>query len=197
MLCQEIEKRILDYQENQLSPAEREAVENHLAGCAHCRAFDQDLRELDATLSRGVRLPAFSPDFDRRLRERIQAAPAALSEFERTERKHQLQAEFDAGMARLARAEFAFNRLRNHLGRPVLLALTGCLVWWLTPRLMILLGVSGLSDRDRNLLSWMLMSAVFLAVGLAEAFPRRWKSFESGRGASWEGKSATTSANRR
>jgi len=197
MLCQEIERKILDYQENQLSPAERQAVESHLADCAHCQVFDHGLRELDAALARDVKFPAFSPDFDRRLRERIQAAPPVLSETERAERKRQLQAEFDAGMVRLARAEFALHRLLNHLSRPLLLALTGCLVWRLTPPLMILLGTAGLSDRGQNLLSWVLMSAVFLAVGLAEAFPRRWKSFGPGQGASREDESATASINRR
>jgi anti-sigma factor RsiW len=196
MSCQEIENKILDYRENQLQPAERRAVEGHLAGCARCRAFDQDLQELDAALSRGIKLPAFSPDFDGRLRERIQAAPPMLSETERAERKRQLQAEFDAGMVRLARAEFALHRLLNHLVRPLLLALAGCLVWRLTPPLMVLLGVSGLSDRGRNLLSWMLMSAVFLAVGLAEAYPQRWKGFRLRKGAPWEGKSATAPATR-
>jgi anti-sigma factor RsiW len=71
MTCEEIENRILDHQENRLSPARREEVEKHLAGCPGCRIFARQLQQLDAALSAGVRVPALSADFDRRLRERI------------------------------------------------------------------------------------------------------------------------------
>src|SRR5271168_2553546 len=103
MSCEEIENRILDYQENQLPPAQRQEIEAHLATCPGCRTFGRQLQQLDGALSAGVKVPAISVDFDRRLRERIEAAPAALSEAQRTERKRQLQAEFEAGMARLGR----------------------------------------------------------------------------------------------
>src|SRR6478672_8869465 len=101
MLCEEIENQILDYQENQLSSARREEVETHLAGCANCRIFAQQLRQLDEQLSARGKIPATSADFDRKLRERIQAVPAVLLEAQKTERKRQLQAEFEAGMARI------------------------------------------------------------------------------------------------
>lgn len=178
MSCQEIEKRILDYQENQLSPPGRQVVEIHLAGCAHCRAFKHGLRELDAALLHGIKSPALSTDFDRRLRERIQATPMGLSAAQRAERKRQIQAEFEVGMLRLARAEFALHRLLNRLSRPLLVALTGCFIWWLTLKLVLILGNLGLGDRGQNLLSCLLISAVFLAIGLAEAFPLLRKSRE-------------------
>jgi len=132
MSCQEIENRIPDYQENQLSPAQREEVETHLARCANCRLFARHLRELDAALSSSVKTPALSADFDRRLQERIRAESTAMSEPRRAERKRQLQAEFEAGMARIARGSFALGRLLNYLAWPALAAAAGWLGWLLT-----------------------------------------------------------------
>jgi anti-sigma factor RsiW len=180
MSCQEIESLILDYQENQLTPARWQAVETHLAGCAGCQAFARHLQQLDAALSRGVKVPALSADFDRRLWERIQSAPAALSEAQRAERKRQLQAEFDAGMAQLVRGSFAWHSFLRHLTLPLLAAVAGCLAWWLTPQLAALLKGSGPGGLGQNLLAWLVASAVFLAIGLAGAFPRPWKTLGLG-----------------
>src|SRR5208282_3428641 len=101
MSCEEIENKILEYQENQLSLAQRVEVETHLAGCAGCRIFARQLQQLDAAILAGLKVPALSAEFDRRLQERIQVAPAALSEARRAERERQLQAEFEAGQARI------------------------------------------------------------------------------------------------
>jgi anti-sigma factor RsiW len=176
MSCQEIKNRILDYQENQLSPAQREEVETHLAGCAACRIFARQIQQLDAALSRSVKVPALSANFDRRLWERIQAAPAALSEAQQAERKRQLQAEFEAGMARIRRGAFALGSLLNHLTWPVLVVVAACLAWSFTPELTAHLNAQSLGGLDPNLLPWLAVSAVFMAVGLAEAFPRQWKT---------------------
>jgi len=175
MLCEEIENRILDHQENQLSPAQREEVETHLARCADCRVFARRLQQLDAALSAGVKVPALSADFDRRLRERIQAAPVFVSEAQRAGRRRQLQAEFEAGMARIGRGSFAMGGLLNHLSWPALAAVAGWLAWRLTPQLTAHLNTQSLGGLDPTLLPWLAASAVFLAVGLAEAFPRQWK----------------------
>ncbi len=175
MSCEEIENRILDYQENQLSPAQREEVATHLAGCADCRTFARQLQQRDATLSAGVKVPALSAHFDRRLRERIQATPAALSEAERAERKRQLQAEFEAGMARICRGSFALGNLLNHLTWPALGAVAGWLAWRFTLPLTVHLNAQSPGDLAPNLLPWLAASAVFLAVCLPEAFPRQWK----------------------
>jgi anti-sigma factor RsiW len=176
MSCQEIENRILDYQENQLPPAQREEVETHLAGCAGCRAFVRRLQQLDAALSASVKVPALSADFDCRLRERIQAAPAVLSEAQRAERKRQLQAEFEAGMARIRRGSFALRSLLNHLTRPALVIVAAWLAWLFTLQLTAHLNAQSLGGLDPNLLPWLAAGAVFLAFGLAEAFPRQWKT---------------------
>lgn len=175
MSCEEIENRIVDYQENQLSSAQREEVETHLAGCAGCQLFARQLQQLDATLSASVKVPALSADFDRRIRERIQAVPTALSEAERAERKRQLQAEFEAGMARIGRGSFALGNLLKHLTWPVLGTVAGWLIWGFTLPLTVHLNAQTLGGLDPNLLPWLAASAVFLTVGLAEAFPRKWK----------------------
>jgi anti-sigma factor RsiW len=175
MLCQEIENRILDYQENQLSPAQREEVETHLAGCAGCRVFARQLQQIDEALSASVMVPALSANFDRRLRERLLAAPAVLSEAQRAERQRQLQAEFEAGMTRIGRGAFALGSLLDHLTWPVLAAVAAWLLWRFTPQLTAHLNAQSLGGLDPNLLPCLAASAVFLAVGLAEAYPRRWK----------------------
>ena len=175
MSCQEIENSILDYQENQLSPAQREEVETHLAGCANCRLFARKLQELDAALSTSVKVPALSTEFNCRLQERIQVAPAALSEAQRAERKRQLQAEFEAGTAQIVRGSFALGNLLNHLIWPAVAVIAGWLAWRFTGQLTAHLNAQSLGGLAPNLLPWLTASAVFLAVGLTEAFPRQRK----------------------
>ena len=177
MLCEEIENRILDYQENQLSAAQRAEVETHLAGCPACREFARQLQQLDAALAARVKIPALSAGFDRQVRERIQAAPAALSEAQRAERKRQLQAEFEAGMARIVRGSFALGRLLNYLAWPALAAVAGWLAWLLTTQWTAHLPAQSLSGLAPGTIPWLVASAVFLAVGLAQAFPRPWRFF--------------------
>jgi anti-sigma factor RsiW len=177
MSCQEIEHSILDFQENRLSPAQRAEVETHLNSCADCRQLARQLRQLDAALSASVKVPALSAGFDRRLRERIQAAPAALSEARRAERKHELQAEFEAGLARIGRGSFGLDSLLKHLTWPALATVAGWLAWLVTLHLTAHLNVQSLGGLAPNLLPWLAASAVFLAVALAEAFPRSWKLF--------------------
>jgi len=175
MSCEEIENRILDYQESQLSPAQREEMETHLAGCAGCRIFARQLQQLDAALSASVKVPALSAGFDQRLQERIQAAPAALTEMQRAERKRQLQAEFEGGLARIRRGSFALGSLLSHLTWPALGVVAGGLAWLFTLQWTAHLDAQSLGGLDPNLLPWLAASTVCLAVGLAEAFPRQWK----------------------
>jgi anti-sigma factor RsiW len=172
MTCQEIENRILDYLENQLLPAQRAEVETHLCGCAGCRTLARQFHQLDAALSASVKVPALSADFDRQLRERIQAAPVALSEAQRAERKRQLQDEFEAAMARIGRGSFDLESLLKHLSWPALAIAAGGLAWCLTRQLTAHLNAQSLDGLAPNLLPWLAASAVFVAAGLAEAFPR-------------------------
>jgi len=177
MLCEIIENRILDYQEDQLSAAQRAEVETHLAGCPACREFARRLQQLDATLAARVRIPALSAGFDLRLRERIQAAPAALSEAQRAERKRQLQAEYEAGQARIARGSFALGSLLNYLAWPALAAVAGWLAWLFASQWATHLPAQSLSGLAPGTIPWLAASAVFVAVGLAQAFPRPWRFF--------------------
>jgi anti-sigma factor RsiW len=216
MLCEIIENRILDYQENQLSAAQRAEVETHLAGCPACREFARQLQQLDAALAARVKIPALSAGFDRQLRERIQAAPAALSgnapvmvangmvgaarcatpdvsgqrgvptsrdrritlsEAQRAERKRQLETEFEAGMARIGRGSFALGSLLNYLAWPALAAVAGWLAWLLTAQWTAHLPAQSLGGLAPGTIPWLVASAVFLAVGLAQAFPRPWRFF--------------------
>jgi anti-sigma factor RsiW len=175
MLCEEIEPRIVDYQDNQLSLTQREEVEAHLVICAACRAFARQLQQLDAALLAQVKVPRLSADFDRRLRERIQAEPVVLSSAEQAERKRRLQAEFEAGLARVRRGSPALSGLAKHLAWPVLAALVGLIVWCFTPQLTAHLDGLRLGAFGPGLLPCLAASAVFLMGGLAEAFPRQWK----------------------
>jgi anti-sigma factor RsiW len=178
MSCQQIENRILDCQENQLPAAQRKEVETHLEGCADCRAFALRLRQLDETLSAVIKVPVLSSHFDRRLQEKIQAASAPLSNEERAERKRQMQAEFDAGVTRISRGEFALGNLVTHMAWPVLAAVAIGIVWRFTPQLTGNLRAQNLGGLDPNLLPWLAASLVFLAFGLAEAFPRQLKTLD-------------------
>ncbi len=175
MSCEEFENKILDYQENQLSPAQRQEAENHLSGCADCRICVRLFKQLDAVLSDGVKVPTLSADFDRRLRERIQVTPMALSEAERAERRRQLHAEFETGMARIGRGYFSLGSMLNHLIWPALVNVVAWLVWLFISLLTTHLSTRSWRGLDPHLLPWLAISAVFLLVGMAEAFPRQRK----------------------
>jgi anti-sigma factor RsiW len=177
MSCEAIENQILDYQENQLSPAQREALEIHLATCAGCRAFARQLQQLDTAFSARMIIPVLSADFDHRLRERIRAMPTALptvlSEAQRAERKRQLQDEFETGIARIRRGSFAMGSVLKHLFWPALASVTGWLVWCLASQMTTHLNAQSLGGLTPDLLPWLAASAAFLAIGLAGPFRRQ------------------------
>jgi anti-sigma factor RsiW len=76
--CAAIESKLIVYLDGRAAPAERHAVEEHLSGCASCRARTEEFRALWGVLDD---LPAISPSpaFDATLRERIAAEPARRS----------------------------------------------------------------------------------------------------------------------
>jgi anti-sigma factor RsiW len=175
MLCEEIENRILDFQENQLSAAQRAEVESHLAGCANCRLLAQRLHRLDATLRANVKVPALSADFEQRLWERVEAAPSALSEAQRAERKRQLEAEFEAGVARLHHGAFASGGLWQYLASPAVAALAGGIAWACARQWTIHFNPASVAGIPANLIPWLAASGIILVAGLVEILPRRWK----------------------
>lgn len=172
MTCEAFESRILDYQDHQLSPADRTVVESHLAACAGCRAFARRLQQLDAGLTRAITAPGLSADFEERLRRRIQAGAEVFSESRRAERKRQLQAEFEAGLAQLARRTLSIGRCMNTLGYAVVAGLAGWLAWQFAVSAPGLFGGTASGGPGQSLLPPLLAGAVFLCIGLAAAFPR-------------------------
>jgi anti-sigma factor RsiW len=72
--CAGMESKLVEYLDGRAEPAERRAVEEHLAGCAGCRARADEFRTLWGALDD---LPVISPSpaFDASLRARIAAEP--------------------------------------------------------------------------------------------------------------------------
>ena len=75
--CNAIESKLVEYLDGRVLPAERHAVEAHLAGCASCRARAEEFRTLWSALED---LPEVTPSsaFDASLRQRIAAEPVRL-----------------------------------------------------------------------------------------------------------------------
>jgi anti-sigma factor RsiW len=171
MPCDAIENRIPEYLENQLSRVERSSVATHLESCAECRALARQLEKLDAALLDGVKPPALSAGFGARLQERVRNT-VVWSDTERAERKRRLQAEYDAGLARL-RPFAVSRRLLNGLGFAALFATLGWFGVQFLPQTMQILATLGLAELGPNLASALVASAIFVGIGFAAAFPRR------------------------
>jgi anti-sigma-K factor RskA len=73
--CVALENTLIEYLDGRARPADRRAVEEHLAGCAACRARAEEFRAVFSALDD---LPALSasPSFDATLRARIAGEPA-------------------------------------------------------------------------------------------------------------------------
>ncbi len=122
MACPEFEMSVAAWLEGELPADERAAVERHLIGCVACRAFAEEFRHLDAALVRAVKAPPLSADFAARLRLRIEAEPAAELAVRRAALKSRLQAEHEAGLARLRRRFRSFGAVLDVLASGFLLA---------------------------------------------------------------------------
>jgi hypothetical protein len=72
--CAGLEDKLVEYLDGRAKPAERRAVEEHLAGCSSCRNRAEEFRALWGALDD---LPVISPSpaFDASLRARIAAEP--------------------------------------------------------------------------------------------------------------------------
>jgi len=99
--CAEYEHEIVELQEGALPPGRAEAVRSHLGHCSRCSDWAMAFAALDARLMVELPVPALSPGFDARLRERIAAlgAPAA-----RAELRTRLEHEHDSVVESLRRA---------------------------------------------------------------------------------------------
>ncbi len=74
MKCQDLEKGLTAFVDDVAAPAERRAVESHLAICDACRARVAEFRAVSGLLGE---LPAVQPSFgfDARVRQRVAAEP--------------------------------------------------------------------------------------------------------------------------
>jgi anti-sigma factor RsiW len=74
-ICAGMEDKLVQYLDGRAKPAERRAVEDHLAVCSGCRNRAEDFRSLFGALDD---LPVISPSpaFDASLRARLAAEPA-------------------------------------------------------------------------------------------------------------------------
>src|SRR5438270_10931588 len=72
--CAGMEEKLLEYLDGRVNPAERRAIEEHLANCSGCRTRCEEFRALWGALDD---LPMISPSsaFDASLRARIAAEP--------------------------------------------------------------------------------------------------------------------------
>ncbi len=72
--CSQMENALIEYLDGRAKPADRHAVEAHLAACAGCRARAEEFRVLWEAMDQ---LPEISPSpaFDAGLRARIAADP--------------------------------------------------------------------------------------------------------------------------
>jgi anti-sigma factor RsiW len=182
MACETLEPKILQYVEHELPEAERLRVETHLATCTACRDFAQRLRQLDARLARAVKPPALSPAFNQKLRQRIQNT-VVLSPFEIAERKRQLQAEYEAGLARLRIFSVSRRGAFGWLTYFSMVTLAGFSVWRLLPSASELFAPVAQFRLNPNLVLALVVSAVFVGFGLAAAaMPARFRRLLAGVG---------------
>ncbi|MCL4181101.1 MAG: zf-HC2 domain-containing protein [Verrucomicrobia bacterium] len=173
MACVECENLIPDYLEKQLPAEAQSRVAAHLAQCTACRTFARQLEQLDAALVRGVKAPALPPDFRARLRQRIQTVPV-WSEAERAERRRRLQAEYEAGLARLRPFPLSLRRMRQGLVLAALLVFLGWLGWLVPANWEDLLARLVPAGLDQDLSIAVAVALIFVAMGLAaNAFRRQ------------------------
>jgi anti-sigma factor RsiW len=74
MNCERMENLMIAWLDGRARPAEREAVEAHLAACDGCRRRAEEFRALWAAMDESPAIEP-SPAFDARLRQRIEAEP--------------------------------------------------------------------------------------------------------------------------
>lgn len=172
MACELVQPRILEYLEEQLPVSDRTTIEAHLTTCPDCRALVAQLKELDGVLSCSLQPPALSHDFSVRLLDRINHEASSFSDTAREQKKAQWQAEFEEGLAKLGGAPFRTSTLLNLLGWASLACFLPLLTKPFAPGLMNSLVAQDPASQSRNLAVSAAISAVFLGVGLACAFPR-------------------------
>ena len=69
--CARIQDELLDSLDEPVSPAVRQAIDDHLVVCPVCAAFATKQQELDQQILSNLHAPALSPSFRPALRQRI------------------------------------------------------------------------------------------------------------------------------
>jgi len=94
----------------------------HLSGCAVCRQTLGELHALDQALSRAVQRPRLSPDFEARLRRRIQTEPSRQTSPTNSvsEQKQRFDTDYQAQLRRLRSKNAWLAMLLDALGFGVL-----------------------------------------------------------------------------
>jgi anti-sigma factor RsiW len=69
--CEDYEFDLVEWIDGALLPERAEEVRRHLQGCARCRAFERQMRAIDASLEAALPRVELSPGFDARLQARI------------------------------------------------------------------------------------------------------------------------------
>jgi anti-sigma factor RsiW len=90
--CADYEFDLVELSEQALAPERAPLVQQHLAHCPRCRAYLEELVQLDAALAAALPTPEIPAGFDARLAERIaglQRAPDRAGALAAAEREHQ------------------------------------------------------------------------------------------------------------
>lgn len=69
--CEDYEFDLVEWIDGALAPERAHVVQRHLDGCARCRAFERQMRAIDASLDATLPRVQLSTDFDARLQARI------------------------------------------------------------------------------------------------------------------------------
>lgn len=77
--CEDHEFELVEWIDGALPPERAQLVRHHLEGCARCRAFEREMRALDASLHAALPHAQLPADFDARLQARIAELARARS----------------------------------------------------------------------------------------------------------------------
>jgi anti-sigma factor RsiW len=69
--CEDYEFDLVEWIDEALPPQRADEVRRHLEGCARCRAFERQMRAIDASLGAALPRVELAPGFDARLQARI------------------------------------------------------------------------------------------------------------------------------
>lgn len=88
------ERLLFEYLDGQISPGERESLEQHLGNCLQCQALSRDWQQLDSRLASDLNRPSLSPQFAARLWDRIEKDSTFQFQQAGADRRQTLEAEF-------------------------------------------------------------------------------------------------------